>query len=80
MRSVRVRAGGPADFAAIWAINAEGQPGVSPFTPAELASLLVAPAHVWAAVDEATGAPRMAGYCVTYRSDEDYDGEEYASL
>ena len=78
MRGAHIRAGAPADFEAIWAINAEGQPGVSPFTSAELAALLETSTHVWVAVDEAPHAPRVVGYCVAYRSSDDYDGEEYA--
>lgn len=77
MPGMRIRAGVPTDFAAIWAINAEGQPGVSPFTSGELATLLEIPARVWVAVDDAAHA-RVVGYCVTYRSGDDYDGEEYA--
>jgi predicted GNAT superfamily acetyltransferase len=70
-----VRGGIPDDFDAIWAINAEGQPGVSPFSEAELTMLLNDSGHVVVTIDE--DGEQVAGYCVMYRSDEAYDGEEF---
>ncbi len=78
MQPLHVREGAAGDFDAIWAINAAGQPGVSPFTRDELARLLDEPGHVWVVDAEDADVASAAGYCVTYRSSEAYDGEEFA--
>lgn len=78
MGQAHIRAGVPADYEAIWAINVEGRPGVSPFTPTELVALLQTPARVWTALAGEQDVRQVVGYCVTYRSDEAYEGEEYA--
>jgi predicted GNAT superfamily acetyltransferase len=79
MGSLRVRPGTVEDLAAIWAINAEGQPGVSALTRDELDRVLCAPGHVVVACvpTASDGAERVVGYCVTYRSGEAYDGDEF---
>lgn len=76
MPTLSVRDGVSSDYQAIWAINAEGQPGVAPFSEAELTALLQNRGHVLVAVD--ADGEQAAGYCVVYRSSEEYDGEEFA--
>ena len=78
MTTVKVRSGVPDDYAPIWAINAAGQPGVSPFTAAELTALLATPGHAWVADAVDASTPTVAAYCIAYTSSEDYDGEEFA--
>jgi predicted GNAT superfamily acetyltransferase len=73
MHQTTIRAASQRDFAAILAINAEGQPGVSALTHSELVSALAA-GIVWVA----EGAAGVAGYLIAYRSDAVYDGEEFA--
>ena len=73
MNQITIRAARQQDFDAILAINAEGQPGVSALTRAELVSALES-GSVWVA----EGTTGLAGYLVAYRSDAVYDGEEFA--
>lgn len=72
MNQISIRAAQQYDFDAILAINAEGQPGVSALTHAELVSAL-AIGSIWVAV----GTAGVAGYLIAYRSDAVYDGEEF---
>ncbi|HEX6780234.1 MAG TPA: GNAT family N-acetyltransferase [Ktedonobacterales bacterium] len=73
MNPTIIRTARQQDFAAILAINAEGQPGVSTLTHSELVSALATGA-VWVA----EGTAGLAGYLIAYRSDAVYDGEEFA--
>ena len=74
MPGVNVRPAAASDLAAILAINAAGQPGVSPFLSDEVAALASGAIRCWVA--EAAG--RMAGYLIAYRQDETCEGDEFA--
>jgi uncharacterized protein len=74
MPEVTVRPAAADDLAAILAINAAGQPGVSPFAADEVAGLASGAIRCWVA--EAVG--RVAGYLIAYRQDETCEGHEFA--
>jgi len=55
------------------AINAAGQPGVSPLTHAELSAVLGAAAYCYVAqIDQ-----QVVGYIIAYADEQVYDGEEF---
>jgi uncharacterized protein len=74
MPDVMVRPATSSDLAAIRAINAAGQPGVTPFDSDEVAGLASGAIRCWVA--DTTG--RVAGYLIAYRQDETCDGDEFA--
>ena len=55
------------------AINAAGQPGVSPLTHAELSAVLEAAAYCYVAQIE----QEVVGYIIAYTDEQAYDGEEF---
>jgi predicted GNAT superfamily acetyltransferase len=73
MGHIAVRAARPGDEASLRAINAAGQPGVSPLTPEEVAAIAAGAIRCWIA--EVAGA--VGGYLVAYASGDAYDGEEF---
>lgn len=62
------------DIEAILAINAAGQPGVSPLTEYEVEAIAAQRVRCWVAED----AGKVSGYLIVYAAGDIYDGEEFA--
>ena len=73
METLTIRIARPNDFEQILTINTEGYPGVSPLILAELN--LVRELSPYFGVAE--HASQVVGYIITYRADQEYDGDEF---
>jgi predicted GNAT superfamily acetyltransferase len=68
-----IRDAGPADFAAIAALNAESEQYLSPMSGARLAQL-----HAWAAYHRVVGvAEEVAAFLIAFREGAAYDSPNY---
>jgi uncharacterized protein len=73
METLIIRAVRPDDFEQVLVINAEGYPGVSPLTLAEL-TLAQSLSPYFGVVEHSS---QVIGYIITYRGEQEYDGDEF---
>jgi predicted GNAT superfamily acetyltransferase len=73
METLTIRPVRPDDFAQVLAINAEGYPGVTRLTLAELNLARELSPYFGVAEHEA----QVIGYIITYRGEQEYDGDEF---